>query len=193
MALPTYDKTKRKKSFERLPKGAYVIVIKDAKEEDNSSGKGTHLTICFDIAEGEYKGYFQSMMENSSSEDKKWPFDARFYVTVPDDNSKEFIWDKYNTFFADLEDSNGGFVFSGDLKKLKGKLLGGKFYIEQSEFNGKIYDHTRMKWTCVADDVRNGKSGRLPEDKLITSKSNLKEDANGFVSVPEGTDEDVPW
>lgn len=191
MALPTYDKSKRKKSFTQLPKGAYVIQIKDVKEEPNKNGNGTHLTICFDIAEGEYKGYFQTMMENSTSEDKKWPYDARHYITVPADGCQTFIWDNWNTFFADLEDSNNGFVFGGDIKTLKGKLIGGKFYIEQTEYNGNIYDHTRLKWTCVADDVRNGKAGKMPKDKLIESAP--KTDANGFMSIPDGTDEEVPW
>lgn len=191
MALPTYDKTKRRKSFEALPKGAYVIQIKDAKEEPNKSGNGSHLTVCFDIAEGEYKGYFQTMMENSTSEDKKWPYDARYYITVPADGCQTYVWDNWNTFFADLEDSNNGFVFGGDPKQLKGKLIGGKFHIEQTEYNGKIYDHTRLKWTCVADDVRNGKAGKLPNDKLIESAP--KTDANGFMDIPEGTEEEVPW
>lgn len=191
MALPTYDKSKRKKSFTQLPKGAYVIQIKDVKEEPNKNGNGTHLTICFDIAEGEYKGYFQTMMENSSNEDKKWPYDARHYITVPADGCQTFIWDNWNTFFADLEDSNNGFVFGGDIKTLKGKLIGGKFYIEQTEYNGNIYDHTRLKWTCVADDVRNGKAGKMPKDKLIESAP--KTDANGFMDIPEGTEEEVPW
>ena len=191
MALPTYDKSKRKKSFTQLPKGAYVIQIKDVKEEPNKNGNGSHLTICFDIAEGEYKGYFQTMMENSTSEDKKWPYDARHYITVPADGCQTFIWDNWNTFFADLEDSNNGFVFGGDIKTLKGKLIGGKFYIEQTEYNGNIYDHTRLKWTCVADDVRNGKSGKMPKDKLIESAP--KTDANGFMDIPEGTEEEVPW
>lgn len=191
MALPTYDKTKRRKSFEALPKGAYVLQIKDAKEEPNKSGNGSHLTVCFDIAEGEYKGYFQTMMENSTSEDKKWPYDARYYITVPADGCQTYVWDNWNTFFADLEDSNNGFVFGGDPKQLKGKLIGGKFHIEQTEYNGKIYDHTRLKWTCVADDVRNGKAGKLPNDKLIASAP--KTDSEGFMTIPEGTDEEVPW
>ena len=191
MALPTYDKSKRKKSFTQLPKGAYVIQIKDVKEEPNKNGNGSHLTICFDIAEGEYKGYFQTMMENSTSEDKKWPYDARHYITVPADGCQTFIWDNWNTFFADLEDSNNGFVFGGDIKTLKGKLIGGKFYIEQTEYNGNIYDHTRLKWTCVADDVRNGKAGKMPKDKLIEPAP--KADANGFMDIPEGTEEEVPW
>ncbi len=131
------------------------------------------------------------MMENSSSEDKKWPYDARHYITVPADGCQTFIWDNWNTFFADLEDSNNGFVFGGDIKTLKGKLIGGKFYIEQTEYNGNIYDHTRLKWTCVADDVRNGKAGKMPKDKLIDSAP--KTDANGFMDIPEGTEEEVPW
>ena len=131
------------------------------------------------------------MMENSTSEDKKWPYDARHYITVPADGCQTFIWDNWNTFFADLEDSNNGFVFGGDIKTLKGKLIGGKFYIEQTEYNGNIYDHTRLKWTCVADDVRNGKAGKMPKDKLI--EPTPKTDANGFMDIPEGTEEEVPW
>ena len=55
MALPTYDKSKRKKSFQQLPKGAYVVKIKDAKQEQWPSGDGV-IRIAFDIAEGEYMG-----------------------------------------------------------------------------------------------------------------------------------------
>lgn len=193
MALPTYDKSKRKKSFTQLPKGAYVIQIKDAREEQNKSGNGSHLTICFDIAEGDYKGYFQNMMENSTSEDKKWPYDGRYYLTVPADGCQSFVWEGWNTFFADLEDSNNGFVFGGDVKQLKGKLIGGKFHIEQTEYNGNIYDHTRLKFTCVAEDVRQGKAGRLPKDKLIAAAKAPQTDADGFMKIPEGTEEEVPW
>ncbi len=191
MALPTYDKTKRKKTFEQLPKGAYVVVIKDAKEEQNKNNSGTHITICFDIAEGDYKGFYQNMLDNDTREDKKWSPDARFYISVPADGCQAFVWDNWNTFFADLEDSNNGFVFGGDLKTLKGKVIGGKFHLEQSKANdGTVYNHTRLKWTCVAEDVRQGKAGKMPNDKLIASTvSNL----NDFVSVPEGTDDEIPW
>lgn len=196
MALPTYDKSKRKKSFERLPKDAYVVMIKGAKEEPNRNGGGSHLTLAFDIAEGEYKGFYQNQYDNRSDEDKKWPNDAKFYVNVPDDNSASYVWDNWNTFFADLEDSNNGFVFGGSPKELKGKLIGGKFHIEQTEYNGRIYDHTRLRWTCVASDVRNGSAGRLPDDKLLAAASQTAApatDSNGFMSVPEGTDEEIPF
>ena len=196
MALPTYDKTKRRKSFTQLPKGAYVVKIKAAKEEAKKSGSGSHLKIAFDIAEGENRAFYQNQYDNRTDENKQWPNDAVYYLTIPTDGSESWVWDNWNTFFADLEDSNNGFVFAGDPKTLKDKLIGGKFHLEQSEYRGKIYNHTRLKWTCVAADVRNGKAGALPNDKLIAGSatpSAPKTDANGFMDIPEGMDEEVPF
>ena len=196
MALPTYDKSKRKSTnFQQLPKGAYVIKILSAKEENNKNKPGSHLKIAFDIAEGEYAGIYQNNFDSNTDENKKWPNDGIYRLTVPTDNCKPFIWDNWNSFFADLEDSNNGFVFTGDLKPLRGKLLGGKFHIEQSEYNGNIYDHTRLRWTCVAEDVRKGRAGKLPNDKLIgngrsTSRTSAEENTSGFAPATE--DDDIP-
>lgn len=194
MALPTYDKNNRRKTFEQLPKGAYVVRIKGAKEEDSSYGK--RLAIAFDIAEGEYAGFYDKQFSGNDSEDKKWPYDAIFNLTIPSDDSESWVWVNWNSFFADLEDSNSGFVFSGDLKALKGKLIGGKFHIYQTEKNGTVYDHTKMKWTCVADDVRNGKPGKMPNDRLVsrsTAAGAAKPSSDGFMEVPDDSDEELPF
>jgi hypothetical protein len=192
--LPTYDKTKRKKNFEALPKGAYVIKIMNAVEKPTKNNNGSYLEISFDIAEGDYAGYYEKVYKANTNEDKKWSNDAVYRLTVPKDDSKTFVWDNWNTFFADLEDSNNGFVFAGDTKSLRNKLIGGKFHIEQTSYNGNIYNHTRMKWTCVADDVRNNKAGRMPEDKLITTGLSPKTGADDFISIPEGvTDDELPF
>lgn len=197
MALPKYDKSKRRRTFEQLPKGAYVIRIKGAKQEQNKSGSGSHLTIIFDIAEGEYAGFYMKQYESTGFEDKKWPNDATYYLNVPDDSSPEYVWTNWNTFFGDLEDSNNGYVFGGDLKTLKEKLLGGKFAIEQSPGdNGTVYDHTRLRWTCVADDVRSGKPGKMPNDKLVNTTKGSTVPAPqeaGFVPIPDDTDEELPF
>ena len=195
MPLPTYDKSKRKQTFQQLPKGAYVVVIKNAKEVSNKNGAGSHLEIAFDIAEGEYKGFYMNQFEKNTSEDKKYSRDAYYYLNVPDDNSPQYIWDNWNTFFADLEDSNNGFVFGGNPTTLKGKLIGGKFHIEQTEYNGNVYDHTRLRFTCVADAVREGKYGKLPNDKLVSSapRQPVAGAPTDFMAIPEGSEEEVPW
>ena len=154
------------------------------------------LVIAFDIAEGQYKDFYKAQYDANSSEDKKWPNDAVFRLTIPYPNCPDYVVTNYDTFFADLEDSNNGFVFGGDEKTLKGKLIGAKMHIEQSEYNGRVYDHTRMKWTCIADDVRNGKAGRLPNDKLIAGSSGSNRSAadsyanSGFSSAD---DEELPF
>lgn len=196
MSLPKYDKTKRRRSFEQLPKGAYVIRIKGAREDGNKNGSGSHLTIAFDIAEGDYAGFYLKQFENDSREDKKWPVDGTYYLTVPTDGCQDYVWSNWNTFFADLEDSNDGYVFNGDPKTLKDKLLGGKFAIEEREYNGSVYGSTRLRWTCVAADVRSGNPGKMPNDKLVKSAvgspsfaSPTGADENGFVSIPDGVDD----
>lgn len=190
MALPKYDKSKRMKTFQTLPKGAYVVKLLNVKEEPNKSGSGTHLTIAFDIAEGEYKDFYQQMYAQNANEDKRWPIDAHYYLNVPDDNSKPYVWNNWNTFFADLEDSNNGFVFdSENLGSLKNKLIGGKFAIDQSTYNGNVYDHTKLRWTCVAEDVRNNKAGKMPPDKLADSHIPSNTDASSFF---EPVPSDVP-
>lgn len=192
MSLPTYDKNKRKQRLEMLPKGAYVLKIMNAREDANKSGDGSHLTIAFDIAEGDYKDIYKRRFDADTKEDKKWSNDGMYYLTIPSSGCQQFVEDNWNTFFADLEDSNNGYVFDGDVKNLKGKLIGGKFCIEQNEYNGKIYDHTRLRWTCIADDVRNGKAGRLPNDKLITPQSGLPDD--GFIGIDDSIEDDgIPF
>jgi hypothetical protein len=114
--------------------------------------------------------------------------------------SDDRTWTNWNTFFADLEDSNNGFVFDGNAAKLKGKLIGGKFRIKQTEYKGTIYNHTELVWTCVADDVRNGKAGRMPQDKPISGRSGrlgpadaLPTTDDGFINVPDDSEEEVPF
>jgi len=201
MALPKYDKSKRKSNnYVQLPKGAYVIVIKGAKMDKWPSGD-ERIAIAFDIAEGEYKGLYQSQFDSDTRSGKQWPYDAVFNLNVPTDSSEPWVWDTYNSFFADLEDSNNGFVFSGDLKTLKGKVIGGKFHNRQTEKDGNIYDHIVMKWTCIADDVRNNRAGKLPNDKLIgagtrasRASASSSSDSDGFMDIPDGTvDEELPF
>ena len=195
MSLPSYDKSRRRKSFELLPKGAYVVKILSAKEEKNKSNNGRHLTIAFDIAEGEYKDFYRGQFDESDGEDKKWPRDGVYYLTVPDDGCQDYVTTNWSSFFADLEDSNNGFVFDGDLKSLKGKLIGGKFHNEQSEWSGNVYDHTRLRWTCVADDVRNGKAGKMPNDKLVSRPAGGGLDGldGELFDIPEDSDDGIPF
>ena len=74
------------------------------------------------------------------------------------------------------------------------RILGAK---EEPKKNGNVYDHIVMKWTCVAEDVRNGKAGKLPNDKLVVGSSahakTSGESMDGFLSIPDGLEEELPF
>ena len=97
MTLPTYDKSKRRSTFQQLPKNAYVIRIKDAKQDKWPSGDDV-IRIAFDIAEGEYAGFYQKIFDGSSNEDKKWPMDAVYSLNVPHDGSPSYEWSNWNDY-----------------------------------------------------------------------------------------------
>lgn len=183
---------KEQMEYEQLPKGAYVIKLLNVKEEANKSGGGSHLKIAFDIAEGEYAGFYKRAFENDTREDKKWSNDACLYLNCPEDDSEQWIVDNFNKFMTAVEDSNEGYHWGWDESTLKDKLVGAKFCIEQSEYEGKIYDHTKAKWFIAAKKVRDGKYGRLPNDKLISTTSTSG--TGDFVNIPDNiTAEEIPF
>lgn len=195
MPYPKYEKTKRTTtSFEVLPKGAYVVKILNVIEDTFPSGDRC-LRIAFDIAEGEHAGLYERNYKADTREDKQWPFDAVYTLSIPNDNSPAYVWTNWSRFFSDLEDSNNGFVFDDDLRKLKGKVIGGKFAIRQTEKNGNIYDHTTLRWTCVADDVRDGNPGKMPNDKLLEPAPSMRPSvpSDHFMDIPEGADDELPF
>lgn len=194
MKVPAYNKENRKNSngnFEQLPKGNYVCKICEVKEHTSKAGKPM-LKIAFDIAEGEYKDFYKKRFDEDDREEKKWPADAVYYMTIPEDGCAAFISDQWDTFWANVEDSNNGYVFTGDEKTVKGKTFGGIFRIEQSQAeSGQIYNHTRLFRTRIAQDIRDGKVTWSPKDKII------EQDTSGelpdFLKVPEGAPSDLPF
>lgn len=181
---------KEQVEFEILPKGAYVIKLLNVKEEGNSNGNGSHLKIAFDIAEGEYAGFYKRAFDNDTREDKKWNNDAVLYISCPEDNSPQWLVDNFNKFMTAVEDSNEGYHWNWDENTLKNKVVGAKFCNEQSTYEGKVYDHMKAKWFIAAKKVRDGKAGKLPNDKLVTVHTSNSTD---FVSIKDVTDEEIPF
>ena len=167
------DRTQVRQNFEQLPKGAYVVKMLDVKEVKNKNNESYHLEISFDIAEGEYKDFYKKAYQNDTREDKKWSYDAVYYLAEPDENSEDWVIKNWNTFWAAVEDSNEGYVFDGDEKK------------------AKVYNHTRLTWVRQASDIRDGKYGSLPQDKLFEAPTVASSD--DFMNIPEGAEEALPF
>jgi hypothetical protein len=154
---------------ETLPAGGYVCSILSARVEENDWGNT--LIIAHDVCEGEFSGIFKRDYDNNDREDKKWR--GTFRLRLPkDDGSEQDAWKKRslgNTIWA-LEQSNPGFSWDWDEKKLKGKKIGLLYRNKEWEMNG------RTGWTTEAisaesiDNIREGKF-RIPKDKALPVKA----------------------
>lgn len=168
---------KRNAGKETLPAGGYVCSIMNAKVEENDWGDT--LIIAFDVAEGDYREIFKRDYDNNQNENKKWR--GTFRVRLPkDDGSEQDSWKKRilgNTIWA-IEESNPGFTWDWDEKKLKGKSIGIIFRNKEWEYNGKSGWTTEAGGADSVDNIRSGRFKPLKDRPLSQSASNaLKESA----------------
>lgn len=185
-----YATTEAYGDYATLPKGGYVLKIMGVSQKTNSLG--AYLQIGMDIAEGEYKDFFAEQYKNDTRSEKKWG--CNFLLSIPkDDGSEKDGWTKrsFKTFTTALEDSNKNYHFDWDENKFKGLLIGGLF--NEREYNkndGSIGKSTNLAKVCAAEKIRKG-DYKLPDDKLI-ERTAANSDM-GFVNVPEGTNEELPF
>jgi hypothetical protein len=205
-----YDKTQgyTGAGVEQLPPGAYVCKIIGARVEENDYGQS--IVIAFDIANGDQKGYYQKRFDADTAEDKKWKGTYRLYVPT-DDGTQKDEWTKRNfkTFTDALEDSNTNYHFDWDEQKFKGKLFGATFATTFfSTPDGHMGTFTRIYDIISTQRVDSGKYRSIPDifvpkrlrDDYEQWKSGNNSDKNGsgtdsdgFMNVPEGADEEVPF
>lgn len=114
--------------FKILPIGAYECVIKDARVNRNEENGKETFKVSVDIANGEFKDYFQKRYDNSTFHPKKWDNNAVRYLAFQGDNASYF-----KGFITCVENSNVGYKWDWDESKLTGKKICGVFQYEEYE------------------------------------------------------------
>jgi len=200
-----YEDAKKAAQFvggEKLPKGAYVCEIKNVQYQDGQNGNSDIINVLFDVVEGDYKDFFRQQYDANSNEDKKWK--GRTSIFVPkDDGSEKDGWTKnaFAKWTDSFEKSNSGYVWDWDENKWKGKKIGLVFRDEGNVIDGKEVVYTAVAFPVDAQLVRDGKA---PEAKFkarngwtgqqqSTPTSTSSSVGDGFMDIPAGIDEDVPF
>ena len=195
--MKPYNGFKAQKSAgarEILPAGGYVCRIDGAKVETyKTRNGGTMETLIWaiEVIEGEHAGFWKKDFDSQTGEDKKWRGTMR--INLPkDDGSEQDSWTKRtfeNAMWA-LEDSNPGYTWDWDEKKLKGKIVGIIYRNREWEYNGNTGWTTEAGGVTSADDIRNGKFKPL-KDKPLKNKSN--QNNNSSSSFSDLSDGDLPF
>ena len=168
--MKKYDVKPEKPSIgrETLPAGGYVCQILSARVESNDWGDT--LVIAHDVCEGDYKDIFKRDYENNPNEDKKWR--GTFRLKLPkDDGTEQDGWKKrsLSNFLWAIEQSNPGFAFDWDEKKLKGKKIGLLYRNKEWAYNDRTGWTTEAAGTDSIDNIREGKFRQL-KDKPLANK-----------------------
>lgn len=191
-------------SFSELPKlqpGGYVVKILNVKVEPTDWG--SRLAIQFDIAEGEFKGFFDKLYKATPDEweNKKWKGSMR--LSIPHNTGDETKFKKSLGYFKSqiqaFENSNANLHIDcerdWDENVLKGKLVGALFNEKEWEMNGNTGWFTQCKRFVPVNDIRSGNftipKREEPKNKPSTA-SNDSFDPNAnlsdFVEINAGND-----
>lgn len=188
--IKQYNGAKAEQSVaaERLPAGAYVAKIMGAEVVSYSWGE--QLVISFDIAEGEHKDFFAADYRRNTNADKKWR--GTYRATIPDENNQYFDGQRrtFNNIMFALEESNNGYRFDWDEKRLKGLLVGIIMRDEEWEYNGKTGWRTSCCKLVKISDVREGNI-RLPEPKPL--KNSTTQQSETASDAPALGADDLPF
>lgn len=187
-----YESTKTYSSSGRLPVGGYVLRIKNVKLE-KKDGMSDQLIFFFDIDEGEYQDYYNENYKAQTQEDKKWKGTYRLWCPQ-DDGSEKDEWSKrrFKTVMNAFEDSNPGFKWDWDEKKLNNKLIGGIFNNKEYDIDGRNGFYTRCYSLTDVDAIRNGKF-KIPADTLLKRDNAPVSIGDDFMKIPDSDDAEFPW
>lgn len=184
----------------KLPLGAYVCRIRKAVVQCNDFDE--QLCLLFDIAEGEFKGFFDDDFKANNRADKKWKGVLRQFLPRDDGSDKdEWAKSSFKGMITSFEKSNAGYVWNWDENSLAGKYVGILFRNEEWEYDGKTGWAVRPFRAISIDSVRSG-DFRLPKDKPLKNKaaaSSYDSTSYGYTGQPSGfaeiddSDGDLPF
>ena len=190
-----------------LPAGGYVVKIIAAKVASYPSSDGScfeKLEIALDIDDGDYKGFYDAEYKAQTQEERKWKGVLRQYLPT-DDGSDRDEWTKSSlkALTDAVEDSNSGYRWDWDETKLKGKVVGCLFRLEEWAVDGKKGWKAQPFKFIPVEDVRKGKFKMpkfkahrdYPDDTPDSYESSSKKEEGGFGGFQpiEADEGDLPF
>lgn len=191
-----FDETKASGEWTPIELGGHHLVIKKVEETKSQSGKDM-IVVYFDFGKNDKQPDFMANeFRNDIRPDKKWPRSGTAYIVVEGDDGN--CTRNFKTFISSFEHSNNCEANWGDkfTVQFKDKKVGAVFGEVENEYNGKVSMRHELRWFCSDDKVD---TAQIPAPKYINGNSptkpaaNTSVDDNGFVKVPEGIENDLPF
>lgn len=193
---PTYKnfEAKQSKGFLTVPPaGAYVAEIKNVNViEPTDRNPRTVLELIVDISEGEYTHRYKDLFDENKNRFGDANYRGTFRITVPteqDDEEDNWIKRKFEDQMFAIQESNPGYAWDWDEKKLKMKKVGISVRNRIYEYSGKTRSTTEIGRLEIVQDVRDGKIKPMKDRDQTQGKT--ADSAQGFTDVSDDTE--TPW
>ena len=190
----TYKGFEAKKSggfIELPPVGAYLAEIQAARVVEQNDREVIELFM--EITDGEYANRFHEVYEDQKERfGDSAKYKGIFKLTPPVDGDED--WRK-RTFEGNLwcvQQSNPGYAWDWDEKKLKGKKVGISIRRRLYTYNGRDRETVEIGRFETIDDVKAGKVKPMRDKDNRTSESPVEStDGSEFTNV--SNEVEVPW
>lgn len=154
---------------EKLPVGAYVCKVKQVAVQQNNYGDV--LCILYDIAEGDYQGFYNRDYQGQNNDTKKWRGVLRMWLPKDDGTPKDESTKRmFKGMVTSFEESNPGYKWNWQEDSLVGKTVGIIYRNEEWEYNGKGGWSAKPLRCMSAQKVRNG-DFTIPADKPLRGEA----------------------
>ena len=193
-----YDEAQTMGDYTPAELGGHTAIIKGVKETTSKTGKPM-VVVCFDFDDKDKQaGYFMQSFKDDARPDKKWPHNGTAYIMTQDYQDQNKTSRNFKTFCTCAENSNNFKINWGDNwgAQFKGKKIGVVFGEVENEYNGKTSMRHEMRWFC---DYSKATDAKIPAPKYLpgggpsANNSAPSTDSDGFMNIPDGADEEVPF
>lgn len=188
---PTYEgfEAKKHSNFAQLPvPGAYVAEIQGVRLEPSYDNTRDMIVLMLEITEGEYAGQYHKVFEeqqNSFGKDVKYRGVLRLKPPIASD--EPWVKNRFEGNIFCVQDSNPGYRWDWDEKKLVGKKVG--ISIRKSLYtgaDGSDKETTEIFQLETVNDVRDGKCkiAKPRDSRKKTDKTPSFTEVSGAIDVP---------
>lgn len=185
---------KRSGGYVELPPvGAYVGVIQGVRVEPSFDKTHDQIVLLLDITEGEYANRYTEQYNDAKERFENAKSKGVFRITVPEeDDPADKAWIK-NVFESNLwavEQSNPGYAWDWDEKKLKGKKVGFSVRKRFYTYDKKDRETTEIGRLESIEEVKAGKVKPMNPRDTRTGEAETDNgtdqysDVTGTVEVP---------
>ena len=191
----TYEGYEGKKSSNFIdlpPVGAYIGEIQAAREAEQNGRPVIELFM--EITEGEYKNRFHEVYEDQK---ERFGDNAKYkgiFRLIPYMDGDE-DW-RRSTFEGNLwavEQSNPGYTWDWDEKKLKGKKVGISIRKRLYTYNGKDRETTEIGRLESIEEIKAGKVKPMKDRDNRETKTESADSTDGSNFTDVSTEVSVPW